>query len=253
MTRKAHGRNAGPWLGANTLLFGVAGALVPLLEMITSSLLTQFLVLASISLLTAVAIVVIPVPTYLGQSMDKKLGKNARATTGGASGYWVEVNLSCAVFCLIGGKVTFSSYLKEYVLMTRLAARAPSKQNTNAPPFAPCACACVALNLDCDCPACARCSCGALRRQLPGGDGLHPLAVAGTDGALDRHHPGPLRRPPGPDDRRVQGRPIQPPLLLARLRRYRFVRSRVCLCAEGIGSAVAPGEVLAATFHLPHH
>lgn len=68
------------------------------------------------SLITALAVVLIPVPTYLGQSMDKKLGKTARAA-GGAS-YYVEVCLACAVFCLIGGKVTFSSYIKDYITDT---------------------------------------------------------------------------------------------------------------------------------------
>jgi hypothetical protein len=28
MTRKAHGKHAGPWLGSNTVTFGIAGALV---------------------------------------------------------------------------------------------------------------------------------------------------------------------------------------------------------------------------------
>jgi len=45
------------------------------------------------------------VPAYLGQSMDKKLGKAVRSAASGATGYWVEINLSAAVFCLIGGKV----------------------------------------------------------------------------------------------------------------------------------------------------
>lgn len=47
------------------------------------------------------------VPAYLGQSMDKKLGKAVRSAASGASGYWVEINLSAAVFCLIGGKVNY--------------------------------------------------------------------------------------------------------------------------------------------------
>jgi hypothetical protein len=51
MTRKAHGRNAGPWLGANTVTFGIAGALVPLMELFTSSLIVQFSILASVSFL----------------------------------------------------------------------------------------------------------------------------------------------------------------------------------------------------------
>ena len=37
--------------------------------------------------------------------MDKKLGKAVRSAASGATGYWVEINLSAAVFCLIGGKV----------------------------------------------------------------------------------------------------------------------------------------------------
>ena len=119
MTRKAHGRNAGPWLGANTVLFGIAGALVPLMEIFTDDLLTQFLVLSMVSLCTAIAIIIIPVPTYLAQSMDKKLGKSARSGAGGLSGYWVEINLACAVFCLIGGKVTFSSYIEDYIEQTK--------------------------------------------------------------------------------------------------------------------------------------
>jgi predicted MFS family arabinose efflux permease len=116
MTRKAHGRNAGPWLGANTVTFGITGALVPLMELFTSSLIVQFSILASVSLLTALAIILIPVPTYLGESMDRKLGKTTRAS-GGAS-YYVEGCLSCSVFCLIGGKVTFSSYIKDYIAQT---------------------------------------------------------------------------------------------------------------------------------------
>ena len=33
-------------------------------------------------LLTAIAVILIPVPTYLGQSMDKKLGKTVRVASG---------------------------------------------------------------------------------------------------------------------------------------------------------------------------
>ena len=32
MTRKIHGKTAGPWLGANTVAFGIAGAIVPLID-----------------------------------------------------------------------------------------------------------------------------------------------------------------------------------------------------------------------------
>lgn len=45
--------------------------------------------------------------------MDKK-----RATTVSSGTYYVEACLACAVFCLIGGKVTFSSYIKDYITAT---------------------------------------------------------------------------------------------------------------------------------------
>ena len=35
MTRKLHGKTAGPWLGANTVSFGISGAFVPLIEIFT--------------------------------------------------------------------------------------------------------------------------------------------------------------------------------------------------------------------------
>jgi hypothetical protein len=80
MTRKAHGKNAGPWLGANTVSFGIAGAIVPLMEIWTTNLITQFSILSSMSLLIAFGLVLIPVPTYLSQSMDQKLSKRAKLT-----------------------------------------------------------------------------------------------------------------------------------------------------------------------------
>ena len=42
MTRKVHGVHAGPWLGANTVCFAIAGALVPLIEIVTGELFAQY-------------------------------------------------------------------------------------------------------------------------------------------------------------------------------------------------------------------
>ena len=46
MTRKVHGVHAGPWLGANTVCFAIAGALVPLIEIVTGELFAQHATLA---------------------------------------------------------------------------------------------------------------------------------------------------------------------------------------------------------------
>ena len=56
MTRKVQGNNAGPWLGANTVAFGLCGALVPLMEMFTKRLYETFLSLAFVTLLAVVLV-----------------------------------------------------------------------------------------------------------------------------------------------------------------------------------------------------
>jgi hypothetical protein len=191
MTRKAHGKAAGPWLGANTVTFGIAGAIVPLMEIWTSSLITQFSILAGMTLLSALGLIIIPVPSFLSHSMDQNLSNRAaikdkenedeeenieghlenhdadvndddesecnnticsgkywysifsssifssssfsgvamsfqqRLTSihRGCLKYSAEQTLAAAVFCLIGGKVTFSSYIKLYIGDTGVIAK----------------------------------------------------------------------------------------------------------------------------------
>ena len=53
-TRRIHGKAAGPWLGANTEAFGVAGALVPLIEVITGNFYVEFAILATLVIATGV-------------------------------------------------------------------------------------------------------------------------------------------------------------------------------------------------------
>merc|ERR1712137_1369515 len=53
MTRMIHGKYAGPWLGANTVSFGIAGAIVPVIVYLTSGLYTAYNILASIALIAA--------------------------------------------------------------------------------------------------------------------------------------------------------------------------------------------------------
>ena len=53
MTRRMHGSNAGPWLGANAAVFGLSAASVPLLEMISSQTITRYVCFAVIALMAA--------------------------------------------------------------------------------------------------------------------------------------------------------------------------------------------------------
>lgn len=62
MTRKLHGSKAGPWLGANTVVFGISGALVPLIGYMTGSLFIQYVILASVSCMTAAFLIILPAP-----------------------------------------------------------------------------------------------------------------------------------------------------------------------------------------------
>lgn len=111
MTRKIHGASAGPWLGANTVAFGIAGAFVPLVELLTNSVFIQFYVVAFIVLCVAVMIVFGSQP-----ELDKNIGGprpgEARLPP---PHFYVEVVISIMVFCFIGGKVTTTAYLSTYV------------------------------------------------------------------------------------------------------------------------------------------
>lgn len=62
MTRKLHGSKAGPWLGANTVVFGISGALVPLIGYMTGSLFVQYVILSAVSCGTAAFLIVLPAP-----------------------------------------------------------------------------------------------------------------------------------------------------------------------------------------------
>ena len=53
MTRKLHGKLAGPWLGANTVSFGISGAFVPIIGIFTQSVSIQYFSMSAIVVLVA--------------------------------------------------------------------------------------------------------------------------------------------------------------------------------------------------------
>ena len=67
MTRKLHGKTAGPWLGANTVAFGISGALVPLVEIITTNLIAQYYVICFFVLAVALFVYFGPNPESNGR------------------------------------------------------------------------------------------------------------------------------------------------------------------------------------------
>jgi len=112
MTRKLHGKAAGPWLGANTVAFGISGAIVPLIEIITENLYAQYYILSVIIFGVTLLVALGPNPERNGRLMGPGPKKGG---PGNAPHYWVEVVIGFMVFCFIGGKVTSTAYLDTYV------------------------------------------------------------------------------------------------------------------------------------------
>jgi predicted MFS family arabinose efflux permease len=112
MTRKIHGKGAGPWLGANTVAFGIAGAIVPLIEVFTDSMIVEYSILSGIVLLVTFMLIFGPNPEKDGRLSGMPTGKGKG---GDAPHYNVEIVIACMVFCFIGGKVSMTAYLKTYV------------------------------------------------------------------------------------------------------------------------------------------
>jgi len=105
MTRKVHGVHAGPWLGANTVCFAIAGALVPLFAIVTGELFAQYATLATISVLNGAALYAAPHPESpdvraLSRRASVCRGKDGRHARGP---YHLEIIFGGAVFWLIGG------------------------------------------------------------------------------------------------------------------------------------------------------
>ena len=156
MTRKVHGVEAGPWLGANTVCFAIAGAVVPLIELVTGKLFAQYATLATIAVLNAAVLYAAPhpespeirdlLPPKLQVAADKLASKARRLRAGdddlldgdklwrwwretivgriliSLMHYRLEFIFGASVFWLIGGKVDTTSYIATYVKTTAIVA-----------------------------------------------------------------------------------------------------------------------------------
>lgn len=118
MTRKLHGKNAGPWLGANTVAFGISGAIVPLIEIVTGNIYAQYYILSLMIFTVTLLVALGPNPERNG----KIQGGPKKGGPGAAPHYYVEVVIGFMVFCFIGGKVTSTAYLGKSGIVSSLLA-----------------------------------------------------------------------------------------------------------------------------------
>ena len=114
MTRKLHGKMAGPWLGANTVSFGISGAFVPIIEIFTKSLYVQYFSMAGIVFIVALVIGLGPNPEKNGRLVSGP-PKRPDGQDSAIPHYNVEIVIGVMVFFFIGGKVSTTAYLATYV------------------------------------------------------------------------------------------------------------------------------------------
>lgn len=121
MTRKIHGKLAGPWLGANTVAFGISGALVPLIEIFTENIFWQYYTITFVVAGITGLVYFGPNPEKNGRLMGGppkgRLGPEGKPE---APHFYVEIVISLMVFFFIGGKVTTTAYLSTYVSETNI-------------------------------------------------------------------------------------------------------------------------------------
>ncbi|CAN0548437.1 unnamed protein product [Ectocarpus sp. 12 AP-2014] len=132
MTRKLHGAEAGPWMGANALAFSLSGVIVPLIGYLTGSPYVVYVTLSLVSCVTAVFLTILPTP---GRNKGLHEGERQaisaqRAGDGGGSReesqasacklttfflkYKIEFHISGMLFWLVSGEVDAAGYLKRY-------------------------------------------------------------------------------------------------------------------------------------------
>lgn len=157
LTRKLHGKKAGPFLGLNTVAFGISGALVPVVNLVFAEIYARFAFLTLVIVGVLLLMLLSPDPSQLAHpppsapAVNYSPGRRSHNSEGTmitwhttsesstpADGqenfkesssvspepkpphYYTEFFISIITFCLIGGKVTLTAYLEAYVLQTRI-------------------------------------------------------------------------------------------------------------------------------------
>jgi predicted MFS family arabinose efflux permease len=82
LTRKLHGEKAGPWLGLNTVAFGLSGALVPLISLVAHDIFTCFGILTLIIVVVCLSVLACPDPaSATGEDLPACISTNSLEDT----------------------------------------------------------------------------------------------------------------------------------------------------------------------------
>ncbi|CAN0001068.1 unnamed protein product [Laminaria digitata] len=122
MTRRLHGSAAGPWLGANTVSFGISGALSPLIGWLTGSLMVQYSVLAAVAFIIGFILVVLPDPgrqppprEELIQVMPLTIPEGWSKPRAFYDANKIDFHLCGIMFWFMGGRIAATAFLREFV------------------------------------------------------------------------------------------------------------------------------------------
>lgn len=136
MTRRLHGSNAGPWLGANAAVFGISAACVPLMEMVTTDIFTRYISFSAVALFASSLTIYISsiecMSNYHSIPITKGTGSGSGPGTGSGSGNrssnngiirdgsfnsryrLTEITIALMLFSFVGGGVTATAYIISY-------------------------------------------------------------------------------------------------------------------------------------------
>ena len=130
LTRKLRGQQAGPWLGANGISFGMSAAVVPIVESLSPDFGKQYYILAALIFAVAASVWYGMQGIYTNEEMYTFMTmRNEKTATyiearkkidEIAPHYYVEYCVSFMVFCLVGGQVDMVAYIKSYVQQTEI-------------------------------------------------------------------------------------------------------------------------------------
>jgi predicted MFS family arabinose efflux permease len=124
MTRKLHGRKAGPWLGSNAVAFGFSACIVPIIAAIDAKLNDQYFIMSAI-------VALVSLPLFFGAKAedDENIALLQELHIEGIDSsnidqlvphYYVEATIAVMLFCFVGGGVAITAYLTSYVNQTHI-------------------------------------------------------------------------------------------------------------------------------------